>query len=273
MLKGLLYSSFAAATLAATTLAPSFVQAQPDCHRQKNEGRAIGTIIGGVGGALLGHALGSGGGKEGGAIIGGVGGAVAGNVVGGAAVNCSTRYGYYDDNGRWVPNTVSEQGYYDADGHWVTTPPGQPYGSAPGYAADNAYPPPAPPPPSYQDNAAPPPAYSADNGYPPAPPPGDYDRQAAYPADPWAGAPGDTREREDWLQSRIQRRIADGELSDRQGRHALRDLDNIRRMDADYRSADGHLDPDQRRDILARLDTVRANVWADRDQADARDHY
>jgi hypothetical protein len=236
-----------------------------------DESRAVGTVIGAIGGALLGNALGSGGGREGGTIIGGVGGAVAGNVVGGSAVNCSTQYGYYDDSGRWVPNAVSEAGYYGPDGRWVSTPPGQPYGTAPGYAPENAAPPP-PPPAAYQDSGAPPPAYGADNAYPPPPPPpaGDYDRQAAYARDPWAGAPTDTRERENWLQARIQQRIADGQLNDRQGRHALRDLDDIRRMDADYRGADGHLNPDQRRDILARLDTVRDSVRADRDQAEAR---
>jgi hypothetical protein len=238
MVKGLLCSSFAAAALTAA-LTPSLALAQPSCHKEKNESRALGTVIGAVGGALLGDALGSGGGREGGAIIGGVGGAVAGNVVGGASVNCSSQYGYYDDNGRWVPNAVSELGYYDADGHWVATPSRQ----AP--ASDSA----------------PPPAYA-----------GDYDRQAAYGRDPWAGAPMDTREREDWLQARIQQRIADGAVSDRQGRRALRDVDDIRRMDADYRGVDGHLDPDQRRDILARLDTVRAGLWADRDEADARSH-
>jgi hypothetical protein len=269
MLKRLLYSSLAAVAVAAA-LAPSLAQAQDGCHRQKDESRAVGTVVGAIGGALLGNALGSGGGREGGTIIGGVGGAVAGNVVGGAAVNCSSQYGYYDDNGRWVPNAVSETGYYDANGHWVATPAGQPYGAAPGYAGDNAYPAP-PPPAAYQDSGPPPPAYGADNAYPPPPPPpSDYDRQGAYGRDAWAGAPMDTRAREDWLQSRIQQRIADGELSDRQGRHALRDLDDIRRMDADYRSADGHLDPDQRRDILARLDTVRASLWVDRNHAEAR---
>jgi hypothetical protein len=176
---------------------------------------------------------------------------------------------------------VSEAGYYDANGQWVATPSGQPYGTAPSYATDDRYSQP-PPPAAYQDSG-PAPAYQADNAYPPppppsyqdnaAPPPGDYDRQAAYGRDAWAGAPMDTREREDWLQARIQRRIAEGELSDRQGRHLLRELDEVRHMDADYRSADGHLDPDQRRDILARLDTVRASLWADRDQAQAGDHY
>ena len=249
MLKGLLYSSLAAMALTAS-LAPSLAQAQPNCQQQKNDNRVIGTVLGAVGGALLGNAIGQGGGREGGTIIGGVGGAVAGNVVGGSTVDCSSnQYGYYDDSGRWVPNTVTEQGYYDANGHWVDTP-------QPSYTA--------PPPP---------PAYGQDNGYaPPPPPPGDHDRYADQGRGPWAGAPGDTREREDWLQARIQQRIGDGELDDRRGRHALRDLDDIRRIDADYRQADGHLSPDQRRDIQARLDTLRASLWADRDQADARDH-
>ena len=82
----------------------------------------------------------------------------------------------------------------------------------------------------------------------------------------------DTRAREDWLQSKIQQRIADGELDDRRGRHALRDLDDIRRIDADYRGADGHLNQEQRRDIQARLETLRARLWADRDPAEAGGH-
>jgi hypothetical protein len=230
MRQGLMYTSLAAAAALSAALAPPLAQAQPSCQAQKNDNRAIGTVVGAVGGALLGNALGHGGGREGGTIIGGVGGAVAGNVVGGSTVNCSSQYGYYDDNGRWVPNAVREAGYYDANGRWVATPP-QP--------APQAY-------------GAPSSAYGG--------------------GDPGARAPVDTRAREDRLQARIQQRIADGQLDDRQGRHALRDLDDIRRMDADYRAADGHLNPDQRRDILARLDTLRDGLRGGRDDADARDH-
>jgi hypothetical protein len=305
MLKGLLYSSLAAAALSAS-LAPSMAQAQPSCQEQKHDNRVVGTVLGAVGGALLGNAIGEHGGKEGGTIIGGVGGAVAGNAIGGSTVNCSSnQYGYYDENGRWVPNTVTENGYYDANGRWVETPSGSyaappsppAYGQNGGYPSpppaayeqgrpydeqgrpysdqgrpygrDSGYPPPAPPAGEYDQNRP----YGQQGAYSaaPPPPPGDYGRDAAYGRDAWAGAPMDTREREDWLQTRIQQRIADGQLDDRRGRHALRDLDDIRRMDADYREADGHLNPDQRRDIQERLDTLRASVWADRNQADVRD--
>lgn len=270
MSKGLLYSSLAAAALTALLAAPSLAQAQARCQEQKHDNRVIGTVLGAVGGAFLGNAIGQHGGKEGGTIIGGVGGAVAGNAIGGATVNCnSNQYGYYDDNGRWVPNTVSENGYYDANGRWVETRPEAP---PPTYAD---------PPPAYgQANGYPPPAASGqDNGYPPPPPP-PSDSYSYGQARPYEGDNGyqrsdsrsyDTREREDRLQARIQQQIADGRLDDRRGRHALRDLDDIRRMDADYRDADGHLNGDQRRDIEERLDTLRASLWADRDQADARD--
>jgi outer membrane lipoprotein SlyB len=222
-------SSLAAAALA-VTLAPVLAQAQPSCREQKHDNRVIGTVLGAVGGAFLGNAIGEHGGKEGGTIIGGVGGAVAGNAIGGATVNCSSnQYGYYDDSGRWVPNTVTEEGYYDANGRWVATAPQR----------------------------------SAD--YLPPPPQGEgYDRVAVYGHDRWEGAPMDTRAREDWLQSKIQARVADGRLDDRRGRHALRDLNDIRRIDADYRDADGHLNSDQRRDILARLDTLHDSLWTDR---------
>jgi hypothetical protein len=267
MLKGLLYSSLVATALTAS-LAPSLAQAQPSCQEQKNNNRVLGTVLGAVGGALLGNAIGQGGGREGGTIIGGVGGAVAGNVVGGSTVNCGpSQYGYYDDNGRWIPNTVTEKGYYDANGHWVDTPAQPSYTAPPPpptYGQEGGYAPPPPPPDGYGQDRPP----GQDSGYAP-PPPGDHDRYADQGRDPWAGAPTDTREREDWLQARIQHRIADGELDDRRGRHALRDLDDIRRIDADYRQGDGHLSPDQRRDIVARLDTLRASLWADRDQADA----
>jgi len=304
MLKALLYSGLAAMALGAA-LAPSLAEAQSSCQEQKHDNRVVGTVLGAVGGAFLGNAIGEHGGKTGGTIIGGVGGAVAGNAIGGATVNCSNQYGHYDENGRWIPNTATEYGYYDANGRWVDTtpraydapppppasynqgaygqegssypPPPSSYnqGSPPSsynqgsynegrpYGQDNGYPPPAPPPGDYGQGRP----YGQDNGYPPPPPAGEQDRHAGYGGDPWAGAPADTREREDWLQARIQQRIADGQLDDRRGRRALRDLDDIRRIDADYRDAtDGRLNPDQRRDILARLDTLRDSLRADNDQ-------
>ena len=241
-----MFRSVLLAGLAAAALVPSLAQAQDErsrCLEQKHDNRVVGTVLGGIGGALLGNAIGSHGGREGGTIIGGVGGAVAGNAIGGGTVHCgSNQYGYYDDNGRWVPNTSTAYGFYDADGRWVDT-------------TNRGY---APPPPPQNAYAPPPPAPYAGG-----------DQYANSGGDRWRGAPMDTREREHWLEDRIQHRMSEGGLDDRRGRHALHELNDIERMDADYRSYDGHLNDDQRRDILARLDAVRADVWGDHE---AHDH-
>ena len=232
-----MFRSVLLAGLAAAAFVPSLAQAQDSrerCLEQKHDNRVVGTVLGGIGGALLGNALGEHGGREGGTIIGGVGGAVAGNAIGAGSVHCgSNQYGYYDDNGRWMPNTATAYGYYDADGRWIDT--------------------------TRRESAPPPPMRDA---YPPAPPVSYGD------GDHWRGAPMDTRERERWLGARIQQKISDGTLEDRRGRHALRELSQIQRMDSDYRGYDGHLNDDQRRDILARLDAVRADVWGDREDHD-----
>ncbi len=79
----------------------------------------------------------------------------------------------------------------------------------------------------------------------------------------------DTRDREYWLQTRILARMADGVLDNRAGRHALRELDDIRRIDADYRSADGQMTVDQQRDILRRLDALGNRLFAGREATGA----
>src|SRR5207237_8860713 len=94
-----------------------------------------------------------------------------------------------------------------AAGRWVATP-------GPGYA------PPPPPAQAAYDAPPPPAAYDA----PPPPPSGPYD-QAAYGAhDRWDNASADTRERENWLEQRIEQRMADGALDQWRGRQALRQL-------------------------------------------------
>jgi outer membrane lipoprotein SlyB len=231
MVRVLLFAGLAAAALT-PTLAPTVAFAQPHCLEQRHENQVVGTILGaGVGAILGGAVIVRHGGSEGGAIIGGVGGAVAGNAIASSASHCgSNQYGYYDDSGRWIPNTATAYGYYDPDGHWVQT--------------------------ASQDSPPPPPMASG-------PAPGGYDQDAprSFPRDE---AREDTRERENHLQARIERRIADGALDERQGRHATRDLEDIRRIDADYRSTDGRLNPDQRRDIDARLDALDQRLRADR---------
>lgn len=242
-----MFRSVLLAGLAAAAFVPSLAQAQEDrsrCLEQKHDNRVVGTVLGGIGGALLGNAIGEHGGREGGTIIGGLGGAVAGNAIGAGTVHCgSNQYGYYDNGGRWMPSTSTAYGYYDADGRWIDT--------------------------THRDYAPRDYAPSPRDAYAPPPPPpyGDGDRHAAYGGqDQWRGGSMDTRERERSLQDRIQRQMSDGRLDQWRGRHALRQLDQIQRMDANYRGYDGHLNGDQRRDILARLDAVRANLWGDRDE-------
>jgi hypothetical protein len=210
--------------LAAAVLIPTLAGAEASCQARRTDDRILGTLLGAGLGALLGDVVAQHGGKEGGAIIGGVGGAAAGYAIAGSGDHCpraaaANPYGYYDDNGRWVPNRGTDDGYYDQNGRWVQTAV-------------------------------------------PAPPPADGAAQGAAwnAADPWAGAPEDTRDREGRLEAWIQRRLADRALDDRLARRALRDLDDIRRIDADYRAADGRLTPDQRRDILDRLGALRARV-------------
>jgi hypothetical protein len=67
-------------------------------------------------------------------------------------------------------------------------------------------------------------------------------------------APGDTRAREIRMQAELERRLDEGRLPRGEGRQALRSLNEIAAIDADYRSDDGRLTPAQRQDIEARLD-------------------
>src|ERR1700722_8016121 len=88
--------------------APGLAMAQPSCHEEKSDNRAVGTVVGAGVGALIGGAIG----KGPGAVAGAVGGGVVGNVAGGNSVHCGDRSGYYDSNGVWH----QADGYYDNDG-------------------------------------------------------------------------------------------------------------------------------------------------------------
>jgi hypothetical protein len=76
----------------------------------------------------------------------------------------------------------------------------------------------------------------------------------------------DTRARELNLQARLERRLDEGSLPQREGSQALRNLSEIAAMDADYRSADGRLAPAQRQDIEARLDNLAQAMGLDQDR-------
>jgi len=81
-----------ATTLAATVALPAIASAQTRCERQEADNRAAGTVIGAVGGALLGSAIAGRGDRTAGAVIGGVGGAVVGNQIAGSNGGCPDGY-------------------------------------------------------------------------------------------------------------------------------------------------------------------------------------
>jgi hypothetical protein len=120
---------------------PGLASAQTSCREQQHDNRVAGTVIGALGGALIGGAVAGHGSRGTGVVIGGVAGGVTGNVVGGASTNCADypQTGSYDANGVWH----QADGYYDANGNWVDTrPPAVDYSAAPNpqdYGADVAY--------------------------------------------------------------------------------------------------------------------------------------
>jgi uncharacterized protein YcfJ len=131
MRKHLLLAGFAVATLI-----PSLAMAQETCA-QRSANRTTGTVLGAIGGALLGNAVSSHGGKTGGTIIGGVAGAAVGSNLAKGPRDCEHAYGYYDNDNRWHDNGVDRTvayGYYDRGGAWVDGPP-----NVSGYGANAAY--------------------------------------------------------------------------------------------------------------------------------------
>jgi uncharacterized protein YcfJ len=122
--------------LAAAALIPSMAMAQETCE-QRSANRTAGTVLGAIGGALVGNAVSKHGGKTGGTIIGGVAGAAVGSNLAKGPRDCQHAYGYYDNEGRWHDNGVDRSvayGYYDRNGVWID---GQPNVS--GYSADASY--------------------------------------------------------------------------------------------------------------------------------------
>jgi hypothetical protein len=111
-------TTFTAAALAALVALPLIAgptSASASCQGRKNTG----TVIGGVGGALLGNSISHGGG---GAIIGGLGGAVVGHQI--AKGGCtSSRHAYYRRGHTRYSNTSysrpAARSYYDERGNLV----------------------------------------------------------------------------------------------------------------------------------------------------------
>jgi hypothetical protein len=176
---------------------PAMAVAQPpdpSCVRSNQNSRAEGTILGGIGGALIGGAIGHGTG----ALVGGLTGAVAGNAIAGSR------------------NDPCPPGYY--------------YAPPPGYAG---YGPPPPPPP-------------AATGF-------------------WNGAPGDIRQRIDFLQDRIGRAEADGRIDPRAAADARSELDGVRATARNLWQRDGELTGADRDYLQARLNNVADRLhWMER---------
>lgn len=230
-------------TLAATVLIGGVASADPACPGNGGN-RTLGTVIGAGLGALFGNAVSSHGGKTGGTIIGGVAGGVAGNVIAGSGSHCgSNRYGYYDSQGKWVPNTSNAEGYYDADGHWVR------YTDQHGVLASN----------NQQDGY-----YDANGQWVPAPPAHHGDHGQAW------NAGADSREREAWLDRRIHLDMEEGRMSRTDGERTLRDLADVKRLDGEYRAYDGRLDADQQAYIDGRLENLRQRIHAEQASAQVR---
>ena len=112
---------------------------------------------------------------------------------------------------------------------------------------------PCPPGYYYGPNGGPPPApgygpgYGA--GYGPPPPSGF-----------WNGAPGDVRQRIDWMQQRINRMSANGRLTPDETQRAYGELRSIRYYARSNYQRYGQLSPDQRGYIQARLDHLSQSI-------------
>jgi len=98
-------------------------------------------------------------------------------------------------------------------------------------------------PPTYQSSAPPPP----------------YDGGGF-----WRQAPGDLRQRIDWMQARVDRARYERTLDPRQVSYALHELSDIRYLSNDLRTRDrGRLSPSDQQYLQDRLDTLSQNLrWA-----------
>ena len=104
---------------------PATALAQPydnGCVRQNQDNRAAGTVVGAIGGALIGGAIAGRHNTGAGVVIGGVTGAVAGNAIAGANNHpCPSGYYYAPPPGYAPP---PPPGYAGPNGFWNGAPTG-----------------------------------------------------------------------------------------------------------------------------------------------------
>jgi uncharacterized protein YcfJ len=92
--------------MAALVAAPSLAHAE-SCNQRAHDRRVTGTVVGGLGGALIGQAISH---NTAGTLIGGVGGAVVGNQV--ARTSCD--HAHYASRSRYHHAPPPQQPYTDA---------------------------------------------------------------------------------------------------------------------------------------------------------------
>lgn len=109
----------ALAALIALPLVAGPTDADASCRSRKNTG----TVLGGVGGALLGNSISHGGG---GAVVGGIGGAVIGHEIGRSGCNRGQTQ-YRNSRARYAsdraPSRPAHRTYYDQYGNPVGSAP------------------------------------------------------------------------------------------------------------------------------------------------------
>ena len=173
--------------------------------------------------------------------------------------------GYYDQGDRWVASNAS--GYYGADGRWVSGPASGAYdargrwmpGAANGHrdagglwVTDAA--------PGYYDGAghwrsgAVRGRYNERGVWVSAANAGDYVTEAGNPAH------RELRVREAWMEQRIRASTRNGDISRRDGRRALTQLNGVRQREADLRNDGGSLSRDDEAMLQTRLDHLGASL-------------
>jgi uncharacterized protein YcfJ len=109
-------TSAALAALVALPLLAGPTAASASCRGRANTG----TVVGGVGGALVGNSISRGGG---GAIIGGLGGAVLGHQIAKSGCTENTRHAYYRrhrHHSAYAANHAAPRVYYDRYGNPIS---------------------------------------------------------------------------------------------------------------------------------------------------------
>ena len=96
------------AGIVAAMAAPSLAQARTYCDQRSHDRKVTGTVLGAVGGALIGNAVS----HRNGALIGGLGGAVVGNQL--ARTKCDRGYSYNHRRRAPVPAANRDPGLYAA---------------------------------------------------------------------------------------------------------------------------------------------------------------